>query len=87
MDVQAQLRDPEGKPLRIKWELLPESTDIRAGGDFERRPTALSLSISGDPETGFSFKAPRTKGSYRLFVYAFDEGGTAVAANFPFYVD
>jgi hypothetical protein len=87
VDVQAQLRDPEGKPLRIKWELLPESTDIRAGGDFERRPTALSLSISGDPETGFSFKAPRTKGSYRLFVYAFDEGGTAVAANFPFYVD
>ncbi len=85
--IQALLRDPEGKPLRIRWELLPESQDIKAGGDKEERPSALPVSISGDVESGFTLRAPRQRGSYRLFVYAYDDGGKAVCANFPFYVD
>ncbi len=87
LQVALEASDPDGDALRLRWELLPESTDIKAGGDKENRPKALPLSISGDLESGFQFRAPRIAGAYRLFVYIYDVGGKAVAANFPFYVD
>jgi len=87
VSIQLVAKDPGSGPLRIRWELLPESQDIKAGGDRESRPTAVPLSINGDLESGFSFRAPRAKGSFRLFVYLYEDGGRAVAANYPFLVD
>ena len=43
-------RPGRGDP-RYEWELLPESTDIRAGGDTETRPDAVKLDIV-DQENG-----------------------------------
>ncbi len=87
VDVALAVRDPEGKGVDLTWELLPESTDIRAGGDAEARPEALNLNIDPSESGGFRFRAPRGKGPYRLFVYARDDSGKAVSANFPFYVE
>jgi hypothetical protein len=87
VEVELQAVDPEGRELSIRWELLPESQDIKAGGDKESRPVAQPLSMRSDGEHQFSFRAPRKSGPYRLFAYVYDAGGKAVAANFPFYVE
>lgn len=87
VDVDLAVRDPEGKSLDLKWELLPESTDIKAGGDAESRPQALNLKIEQSEAGGYRFRAPRGRGAYRLFIYVRDDSGKAVTANFPFYVE
>ncbi|MDN4501832.1 glycoside hydrolase family 2 TIM barrel-domain containing protein [Alteromonadaceae bacterium BrNp21-10] len=73
--------------LHITWEILPESTDIKAGGDPESRPQPLNnLVNSQDKDGALSFNAPTTVGAYRLFV-AISNGNNQVAnANIPFYV-
>lgn len=78
--------DPEGKELRYVWEIYPESTDKRAGGDFEYRPAKVEDLILGTPKSSIKFKAPKEAGAYRLFVYVFDDSGKAGTVNAPFYV-
>ena len=72
--------------LRFEWELLPESTDIRAGGDVETRPDAVRLNIVDQEDGMLAIRAPRRDGPYRMFVYAYDGNGNVATANFPFYV-
>jgi len=74
-------------PLTIRWEVLPESTDIRAGGDPEQRPQAVEGLITADNGEGvMQFNAPKVPGAYRLFVYVIDINHKAATANVPFYV-
>jgi hypothetical protein len=87
VDIDLAVRDPEGKGVDLKWELLPESTDIRSGGDFETRPQAMNLKLEQSESGGKRFRAPRGRGSYRLFIYVRDDSGKAVSANFPFLVE
>lgn len=82
----ATVTDPEGETLRFEWELLPESTDIRAGGDVEARPDAVRLNIVDQEDGMLAIRAPRRDGPYRMFVYAYDGNGNVATANFPFYV-
>ncbi|MDX1419952.1 MAG: hypothetical protein R3181_08295 [Rubricoccaceae bacterium] len=82
----ATVTDPEGETLRYEWELLPESTDIRAGGDAETRPDAVDLSIVEQDRGLLAVRAPRREGPYRMFIYAYDGHGNVATANFPFYV-
>jgi hypothetical protein len=83
---EATVTDPEGEALRYEWELLPESTDIRAGGDAEARPDAVPLSVIRREGGTLVLRAPRVEGPYRLFVYAYDGHGNVATANFPFHV-
>ena len=83
---EADVTDPEGEDLRYEWELLPESTDIRAGGDAETRPDAVRLDIADQDGGTLAIRAPRVEGPYRMFVYAYDGHGNVATANFPFYV-
>lgn len=83
---EATVTDPEGEALRYEWELLPESTDIRAGGDAETRPDAVPLSVIRREGGTLVIRAPRVDGPYRLFVYAYDGAGNVATANFPFHV-
>ena len=83
---EATVTDPDGDALRYEWELLPESTDIRAGGDAETRPDALDIRAVRREGGTLVMQAPRTEGPYRLFVYAYDGHGNVATANFPFYV-
>jgi hypothetical protein len=87
VEVLAALNDPDGQQLDLRWELLPESTDIKAGGDKESRPEAMAVKINAQDKDTFIFSAPKRKGAYRLFLYAYDTEEKAVSANFPFYVE
>lgn len=85
LTFEATVTDPEGETLRYEWELLPESTDIRAGGDAEARPDAVRISPIRDENGTLVLRAPRIVGAYRMFVYAYDGHGNVATANFPFY--
>lgn len=75
------------EPLSLRWELLPESTDIKSGGDPESRPAAVSGRIIASADNGeMQFRVPETPGAYRLFVYAQNGHGKVANANQPFFV-
>lgn len=81
-----KITDPENDTLNYHWEILPESTDLQDGGDFERRPLAVEFTIISDSEGELKFNAPSEKGVYRLFGYCDDGNGHAATANIPFKV-
>ena len=84
--AKADVTDPDGDEITYRWELLPESTDIKVGGDKESRPEAVNIKTQGDPANGeITFQAPKKEGAYRLFIYAYDGNGNAAVANFPFF--
>jgi hypothetical protein len=78
--------DSDGDELSYKWEVMPESTDLGEGGDYEATPEPIAGLFDGDPTTEAEFKAPEQPGPYRLFVYIFDNQGHAAHANIPFLV-
>ena len=80
------VKDPDGDQLTYLWDVKPESTDLKEGGDFESTPESIPGLIDkpGSPQT--TMTAPAKAGPYRLFVYAFDGKGHAAHANIPFYV-
>jgi hypothetical protein len=83
---EATVTDPDGDDLRYEWELLPESTDIGAGGDAEDRPDAVDIDRIRQDDGTLVMRAPRVEGPYRMFVYAYDGNGNVATANFPFHV-
>ena len=72
--------------LTYSWELLKESTDLRRGGDIERRPQDIPGLIQETKPGEIVLKAPDTPGAYRLFAYVHDGNGRAAHVNIPFYV-
>ncbi len=85
--AEAMVKDPENKPLKYVWVFMPESTDKKAGGDFEKTPEAIANLITENQGNKISFKAPSQPGAYRLFLYAYDEERNVAFANIPFYVN
>lgn len=81
------VNDLENDTINFKWEILPESTDLKDGGDFEKRPKAIEIKIITSENGELKFKAPEDKGAYRLFAYAEDGNANAATANIPFLVE
>jgi hypothetical protein len=77
--------DYENDPIMYRWEILPESTDLGMGGDYESRPETL-LSMESE-QSEIELDAPNTPGAYRLFIYATDDGNRSATANIPFFVE
>jgi Glycosyl hydrolases family 2, TIM barrel domain len=84
--VAARVTDPDQDPLTYRYELLPESTDLKSGGDRESRPAAVSSGIPKSAKGQATLLTPGQAGPYRLFVYATDGQGNVATANIPFYV-
>jgi len=80
-----KILDLENDVINYDWELLPESTDLGDGGDFENKPTKLALDVLHTANGNLTFKAPQ-KGEYRLFLTAADGNNHAAVANIPFIV-
>lgn len=78
--------DPENDKLVYKWEIYPESTERKEGGDHEEKLKAIEGLIPGGQAKQVSFTAPAQEGAYRLFVYVFDGHNNVATANIPFYV-
>ncbi len=77
--------DEENDPVTYRWEVLPESTDLQDGGDYEEKPQAIQGLFMSESDNKLIMKAP-AKGKYRLFVYATDGNNHSAAANIPFLV-
>jgi hypothetical protein len=81
-----EAKDADGDQLYYYWEIYPESTEKKEGGDVEAKPVPVEGSIN-DPRTkALSFKAPLKTGPYRLFVTVYDAHNHVAFANAPFYV-
>lgn len=78
--------DPDGDKLTTQWELLPESTDLKTGGDRESRPEAIPGLLSSTSVEKAILTAPRKEGAYRLFIYVSDGNNNVATANIPFFV-
>jgi hypothetical protein len=79
--------DPDKDKLTERWELLPESTDLKNGGDRESRPQAIVTSITQENLNNAILKTPEKEGAYRLFLYIMDGHNKVATANIPFYIN
>jgi hypothetical protein len=84
--VVATVTDPNKDPLTYRYELLPESTDLKSGGDRESRPAAIPGLVPAGAKAKTTLTTPTQEGAYRLFVYAYDGHDNVATANIPFYV-
>jgi len=84
--VQTAITDPEGDKLTYRYELLPESTDLKQGGDRETRPAALPGALPAGATGQTTLTVPAQPGAYRLFVYGEDGHGNVATGNIPFLV-
>jgi hypothetical protein len=83
--AKIDLYDPDKDDIALTWELLPESTDLKEGGDREEKPKKVENLFVSQKDNTLVFKSPQ-KGAYRLFVYANDGNNHAATANIPFIV-
>jgi hypothetical protein len=79
-------KDIDGDNLDIEWMIIPESTDIKAGGDAEAAPIAITGLFVKRKGSDAVFRAPVAQGSYRLFVFIKDGNGHYAYDNLPFKV-
>ena len=85
--VKLDATHPNNEPFSIRWEILPESTDLGAGGDHESRPKPLEGLVATAAGSGIvTLTAPSKTGAYRLFVYVTTSSKKAAVANVPFFV-
>ena len=78
--------DPEGKVVKLKWMLRPESGEYLTGGDFRRALPNIEGAVVDAAEESATVRMPDEPGPYRLFVYAYDSAGNAATANIPLLV-
>ena len=52
------VKDPEEKKLFYNFEIMPESTDKRSGGEAEKVPEALPIKILEQSKERLVVKAP-----------------------------
>ena len=78
--------DPDHDKLSVRWELLPEATELGQGGDREPRPESLPNMVSAISLNSAMLTVPTKLGAYRLFVYVSDGNNHVATANIPFLV-
>jgi hypothetical protein len=81
--AEAFARDYNQDSLTYRWEMIPESTDLGWGGDFETRPETF-FSVEGSAK--MELRVPKVGGAYRLYIYVTDPGNKTATANIPFLV-
>jgi hypothetical protein len=84
MKITVEAYDMNEDDLSYHFEIVPESTDIKAGGDFEKTPESVFKKVF--VESNPSIRAPFKKGKYRLFVVVKDHEKSATA-NIPFLIE
>ena len=78
--------DAENDSLSYEFQLMPESIDKKAGGDFEKTPEPITFKIVESKIDRITIKAPSKSGPYRFFIYVRDSNKNVATANIPFYV-
>lgn len=80
--------DPDGDKLKYVWQVVPESTDKRTGGDAEKAPAPLKgiFNKSTYDKDKVEFTMPQKPGNYRLFLFIYDGNNNVATGNIPFMV-
>ncbi len=86
VSVKADIVDPEGRDLRVRWVLRPEADEYATGGDFRPNLRDIDGVVIESSAQGVRLRMPEEPGPYRLFLYAYDEAGNAATANMPLLV-
>jgi hypothetical protein len=76
--------DLDNDTLSYVWEIMPESTDLKDGGDKESRPKTMGELITKTNK--IELTVPEQEGAYRLFIYVLDGKNHAGTANIPFLI-
>jgi hypothetical protein len=84
MNAEVYYSQFENDSLKFLWEIIPESNDLKWGGDKENRPPTI-LHMEGN--SSMEIAVPDTIGAYRLFIYILDNHNKAATANIPFFVE
>ena len=88
ISASVDVEDADGDKVVYNWQLIPESTDKRTGGDKERAPKPVSgifkKSDLSNNEVVFKVGKP---GQYRLFLFAEDGNGNTATGNIPFLIE
>lgn len=85
ISFQLFARDQNGDKMTYNWQLYPESTNLKTGGDREDKPAEIPGKIKNKSKANATLKVPNVEGRYRLFVDVSDGEKTAYM-NIPFYV-
>lgn len=85
--AEVTIKDPENKKIKYQWIFMPESTDKKEGGDFEKTPEEFKSLIKKNEGNKITFKTPKVAGAYRLFVYGYDDDKNVAYGNIPFLVE
>ena len=87
VDVTLRAQDPEGDPLRVRWELLEEMREFESAGDYRPTPPSFADAIVAGDLQHAVVQMPEAAGNYRLFAYVYDDHGGAAVANVPLRVE
>lgn len=80
------ITDPDGDNPRVRWVLRPESGEYMTGGDFRQGLPDIEGAVLESDSKSARIRMPAEPGAYRLFVYAYDDVGSAATANVPLLV-
>ena len=87
LEAHVDISDPDGDKIHYQWQVIPESTDKKTGGDKEKVPGSLrgvfKKSDTKKNNVTFYISSP---GEYRLFIFAKDGNGNVATGNIPFKI-
>ena len=84
--VMSEINDPEAGEVKVHWALRRESDEYNTGGDYRAMIPDIEEAILESSTEGASIRMPEAPGSYRLFLYVYDDAGKAGTANIPLHV-
>ena len=85
-EASFKANDIDGDALKVTWQIIPESSDIRSGGDAESAPLPIPGSMMRKKQNSAKLRAPAREGAYRVFLTLTDGHGHYAYTNVPFYV-
>lgn len=84
--VTADIKDPEGDPLKIEWRLTKDLAQYHTGGDAVPTPPSYPDAILKQGEATVEVRMPPYGGGYFLYCYVSDNHNGAAVANTPLFV-
>jgi hypothetical protein len=84
--VKCNWIDSDHDVNKVIWNVVPESNDIKAGGDAEAAPMPVQGIWKKRGDFNATFRAPHVPGAYRVFVQINDNQNHYAYANIPFEV-
>ena len=78
--------DPDGDPIKVRWELREEPVEPTAGGDAQKTPPTHPEAIQRGDQASVDVRLPQKPGGYRLFAFVHDDHNGAAVANVPILI-